>query len=416
MKDLRFFPLGYFCLVASLGLLMRLFPFVGEIPLKFENVRHAHSHIAFLGWVCSGYFLLIFQNFFSDNNFTFKKIRPYFIALQVFSIALAVTFFISGYSNQSIVLLSIHTVLVYGIILYTIYRLKHQSIAMVNQRFLVFALAFFCLSTLAPFLMPIILVLDLYSAANKNLLIQSFLHFQIHGWFIFGMLALLLQHHTKNTLSNHQRPFHFSFLFLFIGLLSTYLFTFMDIKEGNKKLEVIGQIGCMIQIIGFSIFYQIHHKNRLSFIQKNGNIHYRVSQLVLVILLFKSGFEMLRTFNDVIAIDLVNHFFVIAFLHLILLGAVTLYIIDAIRLDFNITVSKKKYFSFLLLFLIGFLLTEIELFGFGAQIPFFQPYYNETLLVAAIFLFMASFLIYSLLTKDQPVSNGWQSTSPINHT
>ena len=401
MKDLIFFPLGYFVLVATLGLVMRLMPYFNAMPFEFENVRHSHSHIAFLGWVCSGYLLLIFQNFFSDNSLFLKRIRPVFIAAQVFAIALGVTFFLSGYSASSIVLLSIHSILLYGLIFYVLHHLKNVEVVFVTRLFLVSALFFFCLSTFAPFCMPILIALNMYTLENKNLLVQTFLHFQIHGWFVFGLLALVLRDYNLKKKDFYASRFKLIYVLLVIGVLSTFLFTIITIKDNSRSLHLIGRIGSIFQLIGYILFFYPHHK----ILKVNGNkndVFYKgISAAVLLVLVLKSGFEILRGFNNILPINLGNHLFVIAFLHLVLLGAVSIFIIDRLRLGFDLSLSKPTYLLFLVLFYMGFLLTEVTLICFGLNIRLFQTFLQEYLIAGALLLFASSLFVFSKMVFPQ---------------
>lgn len=50
IKNHSIIALGYFLIIAFLGMILRLFHVI-DVPIDFKHIVHAHSHIALLGWV-----------------------------------------------------------------------------------------------------------------------------------------------------------------------------------------------------------------------------------------------------------------------------------------------------------------------------------------------------------------------------
>ena len=102
-----------FFVAACLGALMR-FAFVEEVPwMKFQNVLHAHSHVAMLGWVYLGLYALIVKTFLPDE----KQKAPFYSWLfwltQGAVIGMLVTFPRQGYAFGSILFSSLHVIFSY---------------------------------------------------------------------------------------------------------------------------------------------------------------------------------------------------------------------------------------------------------------------------------------------------------------
>ena len=63
--------LGYFFIIAFLGVLLRLFS-VYDLSFTYRFVVHTHSHIALLGWVYTAITTLIFKMYLSELNIKSK--------------------------------------------------------------------------------------------------------------------------------------------------------------------------------------------------------------------------------------------------------------------------------------------------------------------------------------------------------
>lgn len=59
--------------VACIGTLLRSFSYV-DIFFEYQNLVHAHSHIAFQGWAYTIMFLLLINLFIDEDKYTKPKL------------------------------------------------------------------------------------------------------------------------------------------------------------------------------------------------------------------------------------------------------------------------------------------------------------------------------------------------------
>ena len=147
---------AYFILAALLGFFMRL-QLAGFAVLPYDHLLHTHSHIAFLGWVYSSLFVLLLDNFVDKK--TIKKLH-FITQLKIthaMLLAILVTFMLQGYDLLSIIASSLFQLLTYWFIFSFLKALKknksHPTVAMI---FLKIALGSLLLSSLGPWLLPVI--------------------------------------------------------------------------------------------------------------------------------------------------------------------------------------------------------------------------------------------------------------------
>ena len=58
--------LGYFLIIAFLGVLLRLF-FIIDVPFDYRFIVHSHSHVALLGWLYTALTSLIYYVYLRDK-------------------------------------------------------------------------------------------------------------------------------------------------------------------------------------------------------------------------------------------------------------------------------------------------------------------------------------------------------------
>ena len=147
--------LGYFFIVALLGVLMRLFHVV-DITFNYKNILHAHSHVALLGWVYTALTTLIYKLYLSKKEIN-KKCKVLFWSTQITIIGMLFTFPFIGYALFSIVFSTLFLLASY---FFVWFFLKHTSLAQkeTNSYKLIRAsLWFMVLSSLGPWVLGVIM-------------------------------------------------------------------------------------------------------------------------------------------------------------------------------------------------------------------------------------------------------------------
>ncbi len=207
-------------LATLLGALLR-YAFVEEVAwVKFRNVLHGHSHTAMLGWVYMALYAL-FAAYFLDNRANYKFYHGLFWVTQVSVLGMWISFPLQGYGPASIVFSTLHILLSYVWAWRFWADTRHQP-ARWSLRFARASIVFMVLSTLAIWSIGPILMGGLRSSTFFHLAVQFFLHFQFNGWFIFGALALALRFVEQNGIVLPAKRLRLFFWLLVISCLLTY--------------------------------------------------------------------------------------------------------------------------------------------------------------------------------------------------
>ena len=373
------------CIVATLGVLMR-YKIGFEFPyLDQKHLQHSHSHFAFTGWL--GHTLMVLMVYFIQTKITYFKGNKYkkiIIANLICSYGMLISFIIEGYGLVSIAL-STASIVVSYIFAYRFNKdLKIVDDDLLAKSWFKAALFFNVISSFGTFYLG-------YMMASKNVVqdwylssIYYYLHFQYNGWFFFACMGLAF---GFLNLRKSEHPFYeTSFKLFAIACVPAYFLStlWLDLP---LWIYVITVIAAIVQIYAWFKFLPILLKTRR-------NVLENYSPLLRYILLFVSfalSIKLLLQLGSTVPIisQLAFGFrpIVIAYLHLILLGIITLFLIFYIYANHLILISKNIKYG-VLVFTIGVLLNEIVLAvqGIASFSYTIIPFVNEILFGVAIVL------------------------------
>ncbi|HRP90443.1 MAG TPA: hypothetical protein PKX92_10430 [Edaphocola sp.] len=386
-------------LVALIGVLMRY-----KIAFNFPHFHQkyllfAHSNFAFVGWI--GYMCYLFLTRILVKNIPDLNVNKYkwLIGLNLLgSYGMYVSFIAQGYKIFSI-LFSILTVIV--VIAFAVSfsadsrKLAFKHPARTWGRMAVWINV---ISNLAPIYMAYMMISkdihpDLYLAAT-----YYYLHFQYNGWFFFTVMALIIAAMPKDM---PQFDFHKYFKYFSWTIIPTFLLSILWAKL-PMWLYVIGVIATLIQMYGWIIMvvkaFPIFIKQKLE-----------GSRSWINIFLYAALFAMSIKFvlQTVSVVPSLSHMvfgfrpIVIAYLHLVLLGVFSLFIIGFLLLkSWFVPTKSMKMASFC--FLIGVVLNELFLGVQGGAAIFYIPipFINEQLFAAAVFLVVGA--LWMFLSQLKP--------------
>lgn len=181
----------FLVLSAALGLVLRWQVFVPWPPLPYGHLLHAHSHVAFLGWVCNAFFVVALRHFLPPADE--PGLRRLWWVLQIAVLGMLCSFPWQGYGPVSIAFSTLHLVasVVFG------YRLWRAAPAAPGVRFhLRAALVFLVLSAAGPLALGPLAAAGLREHPAYTLAIYWYLHCHYNGWFVFFLQALALERGT----------------------------------------------------------------------------------------------------------------------------------------------------------------------------------------------------------------------------
>ncbi|MCC5835037.1 MAG: hypothetical protein JJU20_09915 [Opitutales bacterium] len=360
---------GFFVVTALLGFVLRL-QLVHPLPvIQYGHVLHAHSHIAFLGWVFNAFFALSLKRFVRPEHFRFF-IR-WFIVLQVANLGMLIAYPMQGYGSISILFTTLHMV---GSIAFALRLWNANTATAIARPFLKAALAFMLLSGIGPLALGPLAALDLRSSPLYELAIYWYLHFQYNGWFICFLLAWVFRQHPES--SSHRAK---AALRCWVsGIVLSFLLSVLWLQPPLWVFAIAGA-GALVQLIGlgYSCAMLQGHWPRLA---GGTKMIQTLCALAFAALVLKNLMQLAAAWPALA--DLANsRFIVIGFLHWVFLVVVTPFLIaEGLRLKWLPDNSLSR--ASIGLLILGVLLTQLILFAapvtgtFGLPIP-------ETNLVAA---------------------------------
>lgn len=392
------FSLFNLLLAATIGVLMR-YAFVEEIPsFAYTHWLHAHSHLAILGWVYLALFVLILKVFIPPGSRSAKTYRVLFTASLVTVWAMLFAFIAGGYWSLSIGLLVIHVLLSY-VFVYTVWRdLATHAQHTLSARLLRLALSFLVISTLAWWAMPFLVTHGLKGSEYYYMAIQFFLHFQFNGWFMFCVLSFFFRFLEEREVQVSGRLSALFFLLLVISCFLTYALA----VAWSNPLPVIFFIngtGVIIQLLAVIAFIIFLHRILKQIHETFTRVEHVFIYTALGCLILKILIQSAVVVPYIAQIGFTIRNFVIGFMHLIILGVITMGIFGSV---FHTGLLSQKSKPGAILALIGFLLVELLLFGQGILLwaeRGFMPYYHESLVVTSVFIWLG--VAWMLIKKNR---------------
>lgn len=384
-NNLLQFAFGNLFLVAVLGLLLRSSPFL-PLPFTYENMLHGHSHFAFGGWAMSILIWMIIQYFPSiAQKISFSHWRN-IIFLNLFSAyGMLASFPFEGYGVVSIIFSTLSVVAGYylAIILWKASKKEEQN---TGVRFLRAGLFYLALSAIGPFATGPLIAMGKQGSPIYFDTIYFYLHFQYNGWFAFTVLAVLYQIIERKGISKNGKKV--ATLFIISCLPAYFLSTLWN--HPTAAFYVIGGIAALLQLI--SVFYLVKDftqlKNEHSFLKI-------VMQLALLAFTVKNILQLLSAFPFFADMAYANRNFIIAYLHLALLGFVSLLAIVFV-VNENQKILNVPFKRALFIFIVAFVLTELLLVlqACGSILNFLIPKFSMLLFVTTGMLPVSAFAMY----------------------
>ena len=374
-------------IVALLGTLMRYkigfeFPYFNQ-----KNLLHSHSHFAFSGWVSHTIIVLMVYYLKKEiKDFNSSSYNKIIAANLICAYGMLISFIAQGYGGISI-FFSTASIFVSFVFAYQYFKdLNHINADNLAINWFKAAIVFnivSCLGTfyLAYMMMSKNIVQDLYLAS-----IYYYLHFQYNGWFFFSCMGLFFGYLN---LKKSNFPYLKTIYLLFVSSCIPAYFLSTLWLDLPMWLYIITAIASIFQVFAWIKFVLFIKQNKSDFLE-NYSILFR--NIILFVGLAISVKFLLQLGSTIPALSKVAFGFrpiVIAYLHLILLAIISLFLLYYIMVNHLVLVTKKLKTG-ITVFTIGVLLNEIILAiqGVAAFSYTIIPKVNEMLFIAAIVLFV----------------------------
>ncbi len=400
-------------IVATAGLILRAFRYTTVPFLDYSNFMEAHSHFAFGGWGFMALFIC-FYHAFPDKRKIKNKTYSFIFFAALFSVwGMFFSFPFRGYAAVSTSFSTLYIWVTYWFAV----RFYRDTVGG-NRRFSLklarAALFFLVFSSLGPYTMGALMASGYGGRPEAMNAIYFYLHFQYNGWFIFGMLALFFNWLEKNQISFSKRRALWFYRLLFWSCLPAFLLSVLWSKPPAFVFIIAGLAG-LIQLFALVPLFQLLYKCRKEIRACSHPVVYATGVLVFIFLTLKYLFQFLGAFPDIVRMTVSNRNLIIAYLHLVFLGVYTLFIL-AYYIQERMLLFHKVTGTGLWLFLTGFILTEILLFGqsglrlLNLYIPSFSSWMFYTtipLWLGPVLLWTGHFrIVFSALFEKKKCTSG----------
>lgn len=347
---------------------MRLAPF-SSILINYQHLLHAHSHVAFQGWIYTALFLLITKLYLSNQQIINGK---YLLQLKLtlfVILGIMFSFFFQGYGLFSILFSSLFQLLNYWFVFRFLRDIKKNDQIIKHSfslKFIKVSLWMMLLSTSGPWAVGILSANGLGGSEYFNAALYFFLHFQYNGWFSFAVLGIFFFLLEQKNISLQNKHLNLFYLLFTAAVIPSYSLSLLGMSFRSYFIA-FGYISGAMQL--FALYYLF------KFLMANFQLIKRIfnawifSLLKIVFIAFsiKILLQIASVFPFLESFAFSNRYFIISYIHLVMIGFLSLLLIAIIsQLRWINTSLFANKFGIALL-AIGFIASEIILLllGFG---------------------------------------------------
>lgn len=321
-------------------------------------MQESHSHFAFYGWVSSCIYIFV-ANYIQKNKPDFNNIKYQILLIsnQIGSYGMLFSFLYGGYYWLSIVFsaIALFTGFAYCLFVWkdtktikdpAIIWLKYAAFFAVFSAIGIFGLAYFSSQKEA--------FEEIYRASG-----YFYLHYQYNGFFLFSCIGIVWISLLKYGFTISKRDNKITFILLFLGTFLGYGLSVLWIKSAQNWFLPMGIVG-IVQLLGAVKIYKIvvqQWKNISATMKTESKLLLKIVGITFLLKFVLQGLSAIPEIG-VLAFNNIN--IVIAYLHLVLLVGVSLFLIWKIR-EFQEN-KDRKFFKFGLYILVfGVISNEIIL-------------------------------------------------------
>ncbi len=317
--------------VAFLGLLLR-WMFVAPLEgINYKYLLHGHSHVALLGWLYSALFVALLYAYLPPLMQQKKVYARQFWLSQGAVAGMLISFPVQGYAFFSITFSSLHILLSYWFA-YRFWRdAKAANLAHGAHSFsfnlIRAALFFMVLSSLGPWAMgPIMATGHIGDSLYFNA-IYFYLHFQYNGWFAFAVTGLLFWLLEKYNVGFNRAIALAFFRLMFWSCLPAFALSVLWTKP-NGLVYLLGGAAAFGQVVALGLLLRLLYPLRQAILARFDAWSRALLLLSGVALVMKIVMQFASAFPYVADLAYRQRNFVIGYLHLVLLGFVSLFLLS----------------------------------------------------------------------------------------
>ena len=386
-------------IVSLLGVTLRYkiafsFPYLDQ-----KYLLHGHSHFAFAGWLTHVLMVLMVQYLSQyKGNKVYKDYQWLLTGNCLTAYGMLIFFPLQGYGLGSIIFSTLSIFVSYFFAIRYWKDLDNLPTKNPSHYWFKAALLFSALSSIGAFSLAFMMATKTMHQTWYLAAVYFFLHFQYNGWFFFAGMGLLISKIGKLFSTNKQLKTIF-WLFCLACVPAYFLSALWMPMPAFIYLLVIA--AAIAQVIAWSLLVRLMISNKAAIkfvLNDKGRWLLLLAGMALTIkLLLQLG----STHPALSQLAFGFRPIVIGYLHLVLLGVITIFILGYI-ISMDLIARGKYFMPGIRIFIAGIIINEILLMLQGALGLSYSivPFINESLFVAALCMF-SGILLFNINTHDK---------------
>ncbi len=379
-------------IVAFLGAVMR-YKIGFELPWFDQKfLQEAHSHFAFAGWITHSLYFLIIRLFRSNLDTINERVYSRILQVNLISAyGMLICFSFQGYGPISLFFSTISVITGYAFSWFAHKDAGRLTSSHPAKNWIKAAIWFGILSTFGTVVLSYMMATHRFDQTTYLGSVYFYLHFQYNGWFLFACMGLLLDN-IKHIISYSTLLRNSFRLFFLAGIPSYFLSTLW--AHLPVWLYVIVIIAAILQVIGWSFFIRVMYlyKDQLKtiFSKAAGLLFLIIGSALSIKLLLQLG----STIPWISKLAFGFRPIVIAYLHLVLLVIVSLFLLTFMYISGLLQHNKRTSLA-LVGFTSGIILNEtvLSIQGIAAFSYTVIPYADQLLFTIAMLIVSSLILL-----------------------
>jgi hypothetical protein len=351
----------FFVTVASIGIVLRGLLGGYFSGLNYQFILHSHSHTAFIGWIFQALFFSLVSLYLPEKVVRQRRYNQLFAVFVLLSALMTIAFWQQGYAAFSIALSSIFQVASY-VFAWRLWRdgQQHQTAKhSYSWKFVQLALACLVVSTFGPWALAVISANGLQGTDLYPMAIYFYMHFQMNGWFVFGVLAIILFVWENEFGAIRSAATEWAYTLLGVAVFPAYVLSIYHLVH-KPLMFGIGLVSALTQVLGVALL--VHHLFR----HAQGNMFMKFwPRLLGGLAIFALGLKfILQVFSILPGLEELafhNRGVVIAYLHLVAIGFASFGLLAGLGERNFLKLQSLPAQAGISLLLLGFVVTELVL-------------------------------------------------------
>ena len=311
--------------VAAIGVVLRYKQALSLPGVDYKHLLHAHSHYAFAGWVSTALYTGI-VHFLQPEQSALRYFRVLMQLHLAAALGMLFTFPFMGYAGPSIFFstLSIFNSWWFAALSFrSLLQNRKKSVT----PWMLTALCLMILSAAGTFYLAWMMY---HKTLNQSLYfgaVYFYLHFQYNGWFLFGTGGLLISALPATIPGHGKRALQRIFLVLLLTVIPTVFLAMLWMRIPGW-MHAAGAFAAVVQLVALYYLWNVWMKSGFA----DGVRLLKWENLLAAAGL--TAFSLKLILQALSAVPLLNKYafgvrpVVIGFLHLVLLGCITLLLLS----------------------------------------------------------------------------------------